>query len=1427
LYCFRECQNYVAMTSNEATKRGVISNSTPELEEVKNQLKILHNAMGQGVIYHNAQGDIIDVNPSARQILSLPSTTVAIPLSNFLICDHEGKLLRPENYPFSIAANSGKAVLNTNLRIENIQSGIKRWIRIDSFPFHSIDKESVSFSIFEDLTASRVSYELLKQSEAKFSNIFKLSGVGMAIFSLTGRILEVNNAFSTITGYSADELLGLTSESLTHPNDYNLEQEKFTQLNNGVVNSVRLEKRIRRKDKKLSWVIMSASMVYDSPEHPSFILAQFQNVTDKVISERKEFEFQQKFASAFYGSSIAMIICTLDGNISEVNEAACVFLGYTRAELLKLNNNEVQFPDDRKLDWQLMEDMFSGKTQGYTVEKRYLHKKDIIVHGLLTMNLIRNAEGKPVNIVAQIQDITAKVQIERSIDQERQRFEHIFKFSGIGMSLMDKKGKYIQVNKALALITGYSEEMLLTMDMRQIIHKDDHAKNTLRFRDLFEGKLERYTVEMRYVRQDLQQVHVLVTTSRIDDLQSGKKYILCQVQDINELKKEQMIRLESEERFKHIVDNAYLGIGFTKKDKVNYANPALINMLGYSSFEEFSTSSLAEFATQKATGLAKKSKSKQGISDMFVGDFQTKQGAVKTLEVQAKSITISNEPFQMTITRDLTDKIQLERKLQETQQIFEQAQRFANLGNLRWIVGTNEFYWSDGVSKIFGVSKKNSPNSFEKLVTAIHPDDRSKVVEAFKRCIDKGFPFELEFRIQVDTHKIKWVVLKGNAIRDKERNSTELYGVIREVTESKNIAEELQQSKKKYQLLAESGHELICLHSVDGHFLYASPALKTLWGYSHQDIKSLKNVDIVHPEDRPSFELLMRRAMTQKNEPISGRFRFKRKDGKYIWCEKSVEAIFEPGELLSIRTTTRSIESQIKFENQLKESNAQLERALNDLNEASQAKENFLSIMSHEIRTPLNSVIGLSNLLIKRKPREDQAEVIEMLKNSADNLMHLVNDILDFNKIRSGKVELELLKFNLAEFLHYQYSAFKLQAQDKGLEFLFQLDPRIPNELEGDTLRLNQVFTNLLANAIKFTHRGHVKLNAELSSITNNVCTVIFTIEDTGVGIPLNRQNSIFQPFQQSDPNISRRFGGTGLGLSIVKSLVNLMKGDLELHSIPDKGSVFKVTLNLGLVHSIPGSVADPKLKLLPSVSKTASPSELTVLYVEDVESNRFLVTNLLEDNNIKCLSVVSGAAALKLTSIKAFDIILMDIQMPDMDGYQTTEAIRHQKNGKNKKTPVLAFTAEPYSTSLKNKTIQHGIQYVITKPFDSDELIEKLRQYSKAGKQDSFYSFAFYEDAFNYDRTKLKKIKKAVINDFTAFAKNLKKADKTESISIIKSEVHKIRPIVKNLACHDLLHALEKFRLHETYSTKTTEVTKEVTKLLINLQAKLNELNY
>lgn len=385
---------------------------------------------------------------------------------------------------------------------------------------------------------------------------------------------------------------------------------------------------------------------------------------------------------------------------------------------------------------------------------------------------------------------------------------------------------------------------------------------------------------------------------------------------------------------------------------------------------------------------------------------------------------------------------------------------------------------------------------------------------------------------------------------------------------------------------------------------------------------------------------------------------------------------------------------------EIKMTQFELMKAKQKAETASKAKSRFLSNMSHELRTPLNGIIGASNLLLQEQYLPEQVSHLEILKISSEHMMVLINEILDFNKIESGRFELENVPVNMRAFLRKLETQFSVQAHSKGLLFLVDIDENLETEYLTDETRLNQVLSNLLSNAIKFTHTGGITLGARKISSTSKKSTIQFMVQDTGIGIPGHKQQEVFDSFTQADTDTTRKYGGTGLGLAISKKLVSLFSGDLQVRSEEGKGSTFYFTIELEINENAKMYINDEKVKHLPVFN------HLRVLIAEDNIVNMRVARKFLTKWGIEVHEAVNGLEAVEKFRRGNFDLVLIDLEMPEMDGITALAEIRKV----HPSVPAIAFTAAVYE-DMRVDLIKKGFMEVVPKPFRPEDLHNKIQK--------------------------------------------------------------------------------------------------------------------
>lgn len=432
---------------------------------------------------------------------------------------------------------------------------------------------------------------------------------------------------------------------------------------------------------------------------------------------------------------------------------------------------------------------------------------------------------------------------------------------------------------------------------------------------------------------------------------------------------------------------------------------------------------------------------------------------------------------------------------------------------------------------------------------------------------------------------------------------------------------------------------------------------------------------------------------------------FIRSDGSVEWMKWEIRPWYEDKEAIGgLVMFTEIITEQ-------KEVKEELIRA----EQAAIAKANFLSTMSHEIRTPMNAVLGFTTILLQNA-REDQIEHLKMIKYSGDNLLVLINDILDFSKIEAGKIDFEKVDFNIKELIYNIQGALLEKARNKGILLKVRFDDKLPEMVVGDPVRLGQILTNLASNAVKFTETGKVMISASVVSQSDESksMNIVFEVKDTGIGIPKDKQEFIFESFTQASSETSRKYGGTGLGLAISKRLIELQGSSIQLDSEPGKGSRFSFHLNMDV--STPSLVATyvdaNESKDLNVQKKTLK--GLRILIVDDNKINVLLVKQFFKLWNIESDKAENGLIAVEKVQQKDYDLVLMDLQMPVMDGYEATRAIRKLKGNKYRALPIIALTASAVG-DVKAEVLKSGMNDYISKPFNPETLFNKINFYKES----------------------------------------------------------------------------------------------------------------
>ena len=626
-------------------------------------------------------------------------------------------------------------------------------------------------------------------------------------------------------------------------------------------------------------------------------------------------------------------------------------------------------------------------------------------------------------------------------------------------------------------------------------------------------------------------------------------------------------------------------------------------------------------------------------------------------------------------------------------------------------VGDFEFV-SERWTEVTGTPKEDARGSG--WLDRVHPEDHDAVEAAWKHSLELSTPLEIEFRFkskdsaEAEGEEPRWQLLRASATEGKRKGQRRWYGTFVDIDEQKRGRErlEVQIAARTRDILTKQSHlEAILNSAFDAVVVTDSRGLVVDWnpravdifGWEHQDAIGKNATSLLYGD------------LPESREPMAGHSRKqtvgKRKNGESFPMEIAVSTVFGADRAPSFTAFVDDITQRKKDENTLIEAR---EQAL----KGEKAKAAFLATMSHEIRTPLGGVIGIAGLLRDTTLDPIQLDHVDTITRSAQNLMTIINDILDFSKIEAGKMQFETIDFPVEQLVSDVKKTLVHAARQKGIELNLDLDSTLPQFLKGDPTRVRQILLNLISNSVKFTPKGSVTLRVTNTTADSDMALIKFEVIDTGVGIPPDTLKRLFQPFTQADSSTSRKYGGTGLGLSICMHLAEQLGGTIAVESKENEGSNFWFVLPFGIGVAPKTGMTDAEVIALPSSGR-----KLNVLVADDNGVNQKIAAGMLTKLGHTFQIVSNGAEALDAVRVGQFDLVLMDCQMPEVDGYEATRLIRTAKTLPDycAQLPIIAMTANVLEGD-REICLKAGMDDYVSKPISLVSLMKTLERWSRPG---------------------------------------------------------------------------------------------------------------
>lgn len=685
-------------------------------------------------------------------------------------------------------------------------------------------------------------------------------------------------------------------------------------------------------------------------------------------------------------------------------------------------------------------------------------------------------------------------------------------------------------------------------------------------------------------------------------------------------------------------------------------------------------------------------------------------GSIRHYQGQALvSYDILGRPYRVIgITRENTQEVlkteQIERQAAQLCDVQLRMQRAADSSQEgHWVLDlqTSQYWVSDTYRKLLGFPHELEAGELDILRTLIHPDQRDDQLKLIKQSFETGVTYECELRIKHTNGEWRWFRTRGNVERNADGVPIHLSGSISDIHHQKMVEDNLLITRERFERAIRGTQDGLW----EGEFLepqdiWCSPRCLELLGYDSKDeaalIAGMAISERIHPDDMPLIKQAYEHAIAHGGV-FDVEHRLHTRQGSWIWVRSRATLQFDAiGRPIRISGSMQDVTTA-------HDAHQELLKAIEAAQAANHAKNAFLANISHEIRTPMNGIIGMTELLLTTSLDATQFEYADIVSKSADSLLTVINDILDFSKIETGEIYLQCVEIDVRANVEGIGKLMSAQAAAKQLDLHVNIQPEVKDRYLGDPHRIGQCLINLISNAIKFTLKGNISIEVSVHGQQDGKALIRFEVRDTGVGIDPTMLATLFQPFVQADSSATRNFGGTGLGLSIVKRLADMMGAQVGVSSQLGEGSTFWMMLPLAEVSTVDvcpsvDAQSTDTVKPLANINRQ-------VLLVEDNDVNQKVATRFLECLGCTVTVARDGAAAVQIFQQKRFDLVLMDIQMPVMDGMTATRLIR-KLEGSRPRTPIVALTADVLA-GQRERCLAEGMDEYLTKPVD----FEKLRQ--------------------------------------------------------------------------------------------------------------------
>jgi PAS domain S-box-containing protein len=1027
----------------------------------------------------------------------------------------------------------------------------------------------------------RESEELFRQLADNIQEIFWIQEGGWE------RLLYISPAYEHAWGRSCQSLYAQPRSWIEDvaQEDRALIYNQLEQQARGIATET--EFRVVRRDGSVRWMRCRSFPVWRRDGDARRTAGLVEDVTERRRTQQAALEAQSRLELAIRSAHIGIWEYEAPDGDLEQGQTNWINLwemfGYAPDEFptTAAATMALVHPDDRDRLERLLRANFARETRDFNSEHRIRRRDGSYRWVLIRAQTTWDEDGRSIRQAGVLLDISDLKAAAEALRESEERFRDTFENAAVGIALKDLTGRFLRVNQTFCDIVGYTRNELLTKTWPEITDPADKEVCLEHYSRLVKGECLTFTLEKRYLCKDRSTVWVELSVSLQRDQAGLPAYAIAMVQDISQRR-----RLDA-------------------------------------------------------------------------------------------CLRRANERLELALT---SSRVALwEREILPGLQT----------GPAEWVN-----FWEQ-----WGRGRVEDYLTSEAVMELVHPSDREPLVHQIEAALrGDAAEFTSTHRLQHRDGTYHWALIQGTIQRDAHGQPVRWSGCAIDITDLKRAELALRQSEERFRGTFDYAAVGIAHIDAESRCLRANPKMCEILGYTSKELIGKTVPEVTHHDDLPHNLFLFGALMRGEIPAFSMEKRFLHRNGSIVWTYLTVSLQRdEEGKPAYAIVMVQDISELKRLENELRDAKDSAEAA-------NRAKDEFLANVSHEIRTPMNAILGMTELALDTPLADDQKEYLKTVQLAADSLLGILNDLLDFSKIEAGKLELDPADFALREMLGDTLRTLATRAHKKGLELISNMEADAPDALIGDATRVRQVLLNLIGNAIKFTESGEVVVHVEVAALPapDEQVWLRFTVSDTGVGIPPDKQETIFRAFEQQDPSTTRKYGGTGLGLTIAARLVAMMGGSISVQSEPDRGSTFAFTARFGLQPHPPAPVAD---------KPPAALDELPVLIVDDNATNRSILQQWLRGWHMQPAAVSNGLAALDAlwhaaTAGGPYPLLLLDAHMPDTDGLTLAATIRDRSE--LAATRIILLSSAHHSGAV-DRIGELRIDAQLLKPLQQGELLETI----------------------------------------------------------------------------------------------------------------------